>query len=155
MSVKVHNKQGKVICEIGIDRETDYPLNIEEWAWNTAQHIADENKKRSEAEGERFAKEIGEQLAKKRGNPGWWEKLKRSVTGHPRSFSIPITTFEDYRCPTCLCDTIQPVSVVGPLLAIGFSPGHELAGYACQNLDCPMHDVVIPKILVDRIDEKP
>ena len=148
MSVKVHNKQGKVICEIGINRETDYPLNVEKWAWNTAQHIADEREERSEA--------IGEQFAEKMGNPGWWEKLKGSVTGgHSISFSLPINMFEDYRCPTCLCATIQPISAVGPLLAIGFSPGHEIAGYACQNLDCPMHDVVIPKILVDRIDEKP
>jgi len=147
MKVKVHNKQGNVICVVSIDRETNYPFNAEKWAWNTAQRIADENKKRGEA--------IGEQLTKKIENPGWWEKLKRSVTGAPRGFSIQIPTFEDYRCPTCLCDTIQPISAVGPLLAIGFLPGHAVVGYACQNPDCPMHDVVIPRILVDRIDEKP
>lgn len=154
MIVKVHNKQGEVICEIDIDREVDCSLDAEKWAWDTAQHIADEVKKRSEAIGERFAKEIGQQVAKRK-NSGLWEKLNRRVGRTPDYFDIPITVFDDYQCPTCGCDTIQPMSRVGPVWAVGYSPEYELGGYSCQNPDCPVHDLVVLKILVDRIDEKP
>lgn len=147
MIVKVHNKQGEMICEISIDREIDYSLDVEKWVWDTAEHIAHEIEERSES--------IGEHFAEKMGNFGLWEKLKRRVAGPPRYFDIPITMFADYRCLTCGRDTIQPISTVGPLSAIGFSPEYEIAGYSCQNLDCPMHDIVVPKILIDRIDEKP
>jgi len=152
--VDVHNKQGEVICQISIDREIGNSYDVEKWFWDTAEHIANGVNKRNEAFGERFAEEIGQQVAKKE-NSGWWEKLKRLVCRTPVYVDVPITMFEDYQCPTCGCDTIQPMSRVGPVWAVGYSPDYELGGYSCQNPDCPMHDLVVLKILVDRIDEKP
>jgi hypothetical protein len=155
MNVKVHNKHGEVICEVIVKREIGNSHDFEKWLWDTAEHIADEIKKRSEAFGALFAKQIGQQIDK-RENPGWWDKLKRRIGGTPDYFvDIPTKMFEDYRCPTCDCDTIQPMSRVGPLWVVGYSPQYELGGYSCQNPYCPMHDVVVLKILVDKIDEKP
>lgn len=151
MIVKVHNKQGEVICQVSLDREIGNSHDIEKWLWDTAEHIAHEIEERSEAIGGHFAEHVERKIQ----NPSWWEKLKRQAAGPPRYFDIPITMFEDYRCLTCDRDTIQPMSRVGPVWAVGYSPEHELGGYSCQNPDCPMHDIVVLKILVDRIDEEP
>jgi len=149
MSVKVHNKQGKVICEITIDKEFKPPWDIEEWAWNTAQHIADERERRCGA--------MVEVMDEKAGNPSVVEKLKRRLFPWDRTIATFSASdiFEDYRCPTCLHAWVEPVAIVAGLLVFGFSPGYKYIGYACINPDCPVHDIIIPLILIDRIDEKP
>jgi len=151
MIVKVHNKLGEEICQVSIDREIGNSEDIEKCFWDTAEHIAHEINERSEVIGEHFAEHVERKIK----NPNLLEKLKRLVAGPPRYFDIPITMFDDYQCPTCGCDSIQPMSRVGPVWAVGYSPEYELGGYSCQNPDCSMHDIVILKILVDRIDEKP
>ena len=69
MNVKVHNKQGEVICEVIIDRDIGSSHDIEKRLWDTAEHIAHEIEQRSEAIGERFAEKMGDS--------GWWQRLKR------------------------------------------------------------------------------
>jgi len=49
MIVKVHNKQGEVICQVSLDREIGNSHDIEKWLWDTAEHIAHEIEERSEA----------------------------------------------------------------------------------------------------------
>ena len=152
MQIDVHNKQGKVICVISIGEENTALYNAEEWAWDTAQHIADELKKICAAGGKQFATAVDKMIEEERENPAWWQKLKRRFTRERYAMDIKVG---DYPCPTCGCDTIQPICAVGPVTAVGFCPGYPVVGYACQNPDCQVYDVAIPRILVAKIYEKP
>ena len=155
MQIAVHNKQGKVICMLDVDEDRTDPHNAEEWAWDTAEQIGEEIKQRGGFLGLQLggAAETARDEQKKR--PGWWQRVRQTVTGQQCHVNVPRSLFEDYRCPTCERNTIQPISAVGPAMAIGFSPGHPVAGYACQNPNCQVHDVAIPRILVTKIHEKP
>lgn len=126
MSVKVHNKQGKVICKIErpaawkdillsftpVSRGWKEPLEVERWAVEAARQIA-----HWEAKGYELSIENGVLLY----DPG-------------------------ALCPACLNYSITPLHYRRHL---------ELVGYSCDTEDCPMRNLVIPKILVERVDELP
>ena len=155
MQIEVHNKQGKVICVLDVDEERTHLHNAEEWAWDTAQHIAEESKQRGEFLGLQLGAAARKTLDEQKKRHRWWQRLRQRANGQRCHVAIPRSLFDNYQCPTCERNTIQPVSAVGPVMAIGFSPGHRVAGYACQNPDCQAHDVAIPSILVTKIYEKP
>ncbi len=155
MQVEVHNRQGKVVCVLDVDKERTYLDNAEEWAWDTAQHIAEETKQRGELLGLRLGASAQRMPDEQKKPLHWWQRLRQTFNRQGCHVDIPISLFEDYRCPTCEHSTIQPVSGVGSVMAIGFSPGHPVAGYACQNPDCQVYDVAVPKVLVTTIDERP
>lgn len=148
MSVKVHNKQGKVICKIEkpstwkdvllsftpIAREWKCPVKIEEWAWDSAQNIADLRQMRSQFSPESLVDTLNEMVRKGKSVPigGCWVFGEENLGG--------------YLCSACLNHSI---------FSMFRRRDNEFIGYGCISNSCPMRNVIIPKVLVDRIDEKP
>lgn len=137
--VKVHNIRGEVICKIEtpvtwkdnllsfayISRKWRSPQAIEGWAWNTAEKIAR------------------------------WMLQDHEVKLENNTLVWDSGAF----CLSCMNYSITPVSRAHYK---GFfkrqydlSRGVEIIGYWCNNENCAMHRVVIPKVLVERIGEKP
>jgi len=129
MNVKVHNKQGKVICKIEepltwkgvlldfllgfspISRRWKNPAKIEEWAREAARWIVDWN-----------------------------------TEGHEPSVERGTLMYDSGAlCPACLNYSILPEV---------WSRRKELRGYSCTTESCSMRSVIIPKVLVETIKEE-
>jgi len=147
MNVKVHNRQGKVICKIEepftwqdvllsftpISRKWKNPAKIEEWAWDTAKNIADLRQMRSQLSPESLVDTLNEMVRNGKSVPigGYWLFGEENLGG--------------YLCSACLNQSIFSMSR---------RRDNEFIGYACTFKNCPMRNVIIPKVLVETIKEE-
>lgn len=150
--VEVHNEHGEVICKIeqrlagramfgGYRHETvsgwKHPKAIEKWAWETAQNIAD-------LQGERIDSTA----------TSTWNLLSSYIERDDIESDSPFTIETSMLLDRFLCSACKNRNV-GPVYR-GWRRSHQkLVGYICKARDCPMSGVIIPNIVIERIDEIP
>lgn len=124
--VNIHNKQGEVICKIEKSFTwKDFLLSFTPISHEWANPPGIE----------KWTWEAAQQIAD-------WE-----AKSYEPSMEHGVLLYDSGAlCPACLNYSILPMI---------WRRHKELMGYSCITKDCPMRNVVIPKILVERIDERP
>ena len=125
-SVEVHDNQGKVICKI------EAPFTWKEFLLSFTPIAL---KWKDPLVIEEWALAVAQLIA------SWEAEGHEPVMQHGGRESVYDTGAV---CPVCEYDTVFP--------RIGRRK-RELRGYSCFNKDCPMRNVIVPPVLVDRVKQ--